>query len=140
MQSIMKSKIVQISAIISTVLVLFSFSLKVQQTPEWVVPAKYKNMKNPTTVDEKTLALVAKQLYLKHCKSCHGRKGLGNGPMAKNLEAFYIDFSTEEFQSQSDGELFYKTSEGTNQKPSFKKKLSETDIWFIVHYIRTLGE
>jgi len=43
------------------------------------------------------------------------------------------------FQSQSDGSLFYKTSEGRDDMPSFKKKIpDQDDIWNLVNYVRTL--
>jgi mono/diheme cytochrome c family protein len=49
------------------------------------------------------------------------------------------DFTNAETQKQPDGSLFYKTSEGRKDMPSFKKKISDPDdIWSIVNYIRTL--
>ena len=43
------------------------------------------------------------------------------------------------FQSQSDGSLFYKVSEGRDDMPSFKKKIPDAeDIWNLVNYMRTL--
>jgi hypothetical protein len=42
------------------------------------------------------------------------------------------------FQSQSDGALFYKTSEGRDDMPSFKKKIPDAeDIWNLVNFVRT---
>jgi len=50
-------------------------------------------------------------------------------------------FSAEEFQAQSDGELFFKTSFGRDDMPEFTKKLlDDEDRWLIVNYIRTLAE
>jgi len=51
------------------------------------------------------------------------------------------DFSMEEFQVQTDGEIFWKTTEGRDDMPTFKKKVpSDEDRWLMVNYIRTLAE
>ena len=67
---------------------------------DWKVPAKYENMKNPT--DPSVDLDIGKSLYSKHCKSCHGKEGYGDGPKADEVEGELGDFSTPEFQSQSD--------------------------------------
>lgn len=104
----------------------------------WVVPEKYKKMKNPVASDKESIA-AGKALYVKHCKSCHGTKGLGDGTKAAQLKTKCGDFSTTDFQSQSDGSLFYKASEGRDDMPSFKKKIpDQDDIWSVVNYLRTL--
>ena len=116
---------------------LYSFTSLVQE--EWKVPAKYETMKNP--VDAKTDAAIGKSLYKKHCKSCHGDEGYGDGPKADDLNGDLGDFSSEEFQAQSDGALFYKTTIGRDDMPEFTKKLPEDeDRWLIVNYMRTLAE
>ena len=49
------------------------------------------------------------------------------------------DTEKKEFQSQTDGELFYKTTEGRDEMPSFKKTIKDDeDRWLIVNYMRTL--
>ena len=64
-------------------------------------------MKNPT--DPKKDLNVGKSLFDKHCKSCHGKAGLGDGPKANEVNGDLGDFSSKKFQSQSDGALFYKS-------------------------------
>src|SRR3989304_5628594 len=101
----------------------------------WVVPEKSKIIKNPVKSDEASMGS-GKTLYNKHCKSCHGAKGLGDGPKSKELDTPTGDFSTSEFQGQTDGELFYKTKEGRDDMPSFKKKITDDEeIWAIVNYL-----
>ncbi|MDX5585835.1 MAG: cytochrome c [Aureibaculum sp.] len=105
----------------------------------WVVPAKYKTMKNPT--DPKVDLTIGKNLYSKHCKSCHGKEGYGDGPKADEQDGDLGDFSTSEFQAQSDGALFYKTTIGRNDMPEYTKKIpDDEDRWLIVNYMRTLAE
>jgi mono/diheme cytochrome c family protein len=123
-------KILIILGIIS--LTLYSFTDIIQD--EWVVPEKYVNMENPTNPDE-DLA-IGKSLYSKHCKSCHGKEGYGDGPKAEEQQGDLGDFSTEEFQAQTDGALFYKTSFGRDDMPEYTKKMpDDEDRWLIVNYM-----
>ncbi len=118
-------------------LALFSFTTIIQD--EWIVPEKYVNMKNP--IDANTDKAIGKSLYSKHCKSCHGKEGYGDGTKAAEQEGDLGDFSLEDFQSQSDGALFYKTTFGRDDMPEFNKKIpDDEDRWLIVNYMRTLEE
>ena len=118
------------------VTVLMAFVPKTKNDP-WPVPDKYKNMANPVKSDDASLA-TGKTLYNQHCKSCHGTKGKGDGPKAAQLDTESGDFTKADFQKQTDGSLFYKTSEGRKDMPSFKKKIAkQNDIWAVVNYMRT---
>ena len=124
----------------ASMVLLLAFSLGTQPTENWPVPDKYKNMKNPVSADKAALS-TGKTLYNQHCKSCHGKEGLGDGSQAGQLDTPCGDFSSEEFQSQSDGSIFYKTMEGKGDMPGFKKKISDAeDVWSMVHYMRTMEE
>ncbi len=119
-------------------IVSMSFTIDLQDI--WEVPEKYVNMENPTSSDKESLKY-GKSLYSKHCKSCHGKEGLGDGPKAAQLDTPSGDFTEEDFQVQSDGALFYKSREGRDDMPSFKKKIPDNeDMWLIVNYLRTLAE
>ncbi len=116
---------------------LFSFNKLTQE--EWKVPAKYEKMKNITKDNSGNLA-IGKSLYSKHCKSCHGSKGYGDGTKAANLKGDLGDFSSKKFQSQSDGALFYKSYIGRKDMPNYEKKMSEEDMWITISYMRTMGK
>lgn len=119
-------------------LVAMSSYILVSNTGDpWPVPEKYEKMKNPVEATSASLE-IGKQLYNQHCKSCHGKEGLGDGPKAAQLDTPSGDFTDESFISQSDGALFYKTIEGRDDMPSFKKKIpDEEDIWNVINYLRT---
>lgn len=104
---------------------------------EWKVPAADAKMKSTVTADDATLK-EGKAIWLKDCKSCHGVKGLGDGTKADKIDITCGDFSSKEFQSLTDGELYYKTTAGRKPMPSFKEKLSNTERWQVVAYMRTL--
>ena len=130
-------KYISIVFTVMLVTILMAFVPKTANDP-WPVPDKYKNMANPVKSDATSIA-TGKELYTQHCKSCHGTKGKGDGPKAAQLDTESGDFTKSDFQKQPDGALFYKTSEGRKDMPSFKKKIADpNDIWAVINYMRTL--
>lgn len=104
----------------------------------WEIPAKYKTMKN-TFKDDASLMKVGKMLYTKHCKSCHGGKGEGNGPKAKSMKTAIRSLKMPEVQAQSDGVLYYQSFIGRDEMPNYEKKIrDDEDRWAIINYLRTM--
>ena len=119
-------------------LMSFSFTIinSLDRKP-WPVPDKDKKMKNPVASNAESLA-AGKALWNTHCKSCHGAKGLGDGSKAAQLKTEPGDFSKAEVQNETDGTLFYRTSEGREDMPAFKKKIPDADDrWSVINFIRT---
>ncbi|NJO68972.1 MAG: c-type cytochrome [Bacteroidetes bacterium] len=106
------------------------------QPKPWEVPANYKTMKNPVKSTPESIAS-GKALYNQHCASCHGKKGLGDGPKARTLDTPSGDMSGTAYQGQTDGEHFYKTKFGRGDMPKYDKKISDEDMWSMVNYMRT---
>ncbi|HEY6503815.1 MAG TPA: c-type cytochrome [Chitinophagaceae bacterium] len=133
-QKLLKASVLALAAVFF-VSIMSGFNMADQKP--WPVPDNYQKMKNPVTSDAASIA-EGKTLYATHCKSCHGAKGLGDGNKAAQLKTEPGDFSKADFQSQSDGALFYKTSEGRDDMPGFKKKVPDAEErWAIVNYMRT---
>ncbi|MBU3743415.1 MAG: c-type cytochrome [Sediminibacterium sp.] len=129
-------KKITLFSMLTSALALVSFT--VMQVKPWPVPDKAAKTANPVKSDATAIA-AGKALWSQHCSSCHGKAGAGDGPKAEQLETQPVDFSKAAFQSQSDGSIFYKTSEGRGDMPSFKKKITDPDdIWALVNYMRTL--
>ena len=117
---------------------LYSFHKLDQE--KWVIPEKYVTMKNPTYSNKENL-LIGKALYSKHCKSCHGKTGIGDGPKADEFDSVIGDFSSKAFHAQSEGIIFYKSYIGRDDMPNYEKKIPDPmDMWFIVNYMRTLEQ
>lgn len=116
--------------------VLVGFMLQPKQPKPWPVPAEYKNKANPVKATSESVK-EGKTLYIKHCASCHGKTGLGDGPKAKLLDTFSGDLTSSAYQSQTDGEHYYKTLVGRDEMPAYKGKLSDEEMWSIVNYMRT---
>jgi mono/diheme cytochrome c family protein len=116
---------------------MFNNAVQAQQAKAkaWPVPDKDKAMKAPAKADVAT----GKELWAKHCKSCHGSKGLGDGPKSAALKTFAGDFSSAAFQAGTDGELFYRTNKGRDEMPAYEKKIPDAnDRWALVAYMRTM--
>jgi mono/diheme cytochrome c family protein len=105
----------------------------------WPAPAAAISVKNPVKADAVSIK-DGKELYIKNCKSCHGDAGKGDGTKAKNLDISCSDFSLAEFKKVSDGEVYWKMTEGRKPMPSFSKKLTDAERWSILNYIRTFAK
>jgi mono/diheme cytochrome c family protein len=103
----------------------------------WDVPAAEKNKKNPVKSSAESIKS-GKDLWAKHCASCHGRSGAGDGPKSATLKTKIMDFKSQQFQSQTDGEIAYKTNVGKGEMPAYSKKLQGNDVWDLVNYMRSL--
>ncbi|MFZ4465205.1 MAG: c-type cytochrome [Bacteroidales bacterium] len=137
----MKTRIILMSTFLVASFAFFAFSVPQDQKKPapWKIDAKYKAMKNPSAGDAESVKL-GKALYAKHCKSCHGNLGLGDGPKAANMETFPGNFSDAKFQSAyADGELLYMILEGRDEMPKFDGKIpDEEGRWAVVNYVRSL--
>jgi mono/diheme cytochrome c family protein len=109
------------------------------QSPPWVAPKEADNIKNPLTPNSSTLA-DAKALYIANCAPCHGDKGRGDGPAAAGLNPKPADHSSTAVQSETDGALFWKLSEGRAPMPAYKKIFTDQQRWELINYIRTLAK
>jgi len=136
----MKSFQIRLMAITLGMFLVFSLSHHASaQTAGWTIAPKFKTMKNPVASGKESIS-DGKELFAKHCKSCHGSAGLGDGPKAATLDVSCGDFSSKKFQSTADGEIFSQMTEGKGKMPSFKKLIPEDNSrWAIVNYLRTLA-
>ena len=137
----MKTK--NVAAILATLflgVVLMSFVTTQDQKKgaPWNVPAAYKTKQNPHKGDA-SLEKLGKAAWAKHCRSCHGNMGLGDGPKAASLKTHPGNFKDAKFQAQTDGEIYYQSIVGRDEMPNFEKKiLDEEERWAIVNLIRTM--
>ncbi|MBN9384076.1 MAG: c-type cytochrome [Chitinophagaceae bacterium] len=109
------------------------------QSSGWVAPKDAENMKNPLAANTSVLA-DAKVLYTANCGPCHGDRGRGDGPAAPGLNPRPADHSSAVVQTESDGALFWKLSEGRNPMPGYKKIFTDQQRWELITYIRTLAK
>jgi len=137
MKSLKKITTVVVTVMFGVALMAFIMPQEQKKGAPWQIPEKYKKMENPYSGD-KSLVKIGKMLYSKHCKSCHGSKGLGDGSKAAQLETFPGDFSSADFKKYTDGELYYMTYVGRDEMKPFDKKIpDEEDQWAVIMYIKT---
>jgi mono/diheme cytochrome c family protein len=106
---------------------------------KWPVPEAVKRIKNPFPLTEAGLN-VARGLYLDNCAQCHGEKGKGDGIEAAMYSVKPVDLTDPRVMSEmTDGELFYKITEGRRPMPSFKGVFNEEKRWQLVHLLRTFA-
>jgi mono/diheme cytochrome c family protein len=123
---------------IGIIAMAFSINQTQKKGEKWIIPDKYVQMKNPYK-DDASLNMVGLRNYNRHCRSCHGKEGLGDGVMAKNLKTFPGDFSSAEIQQYTDGEIYYISIIGRDEMPNYEKLIpSEEDRWAVVNHIRTM--
>jgi len=103
----------------------------------WEAPAGEKAKKNPLPDDAKVVDQGQKIAQV-NCATCHGAKGKGDGVAAAALSPKPADWTSKKIQAESDGELFWKISNGRGAMPSWKH-LPENDRWALVRYIHSLG-
>lgn len=105
----------------------------------WFAPVEAKKIVNPYDGNQIS-AQKGGMLFQKLCWTCHGKTGLGDGPAGKNLNPQPGNFKLGRVQSQSDGELFWKISNGKGMMLPYKHSLSEEQLWQLVNYIRSFKE
>ena len=104
---------------------------------EWKAPAEAKDLKNPIKKFDAKEKAEAKKVVDTNCAPCHGPSGKGDGPAAAALPTKPADWTSDKVQKQTDGEIFWKMSNGRGAMPPWKS-LAEKERWELVSYIRSL--
>jgi cytochrome c len=112
-------------------------------------PLEARAMKNPVEPTEKTIAS-GKKYYDRYCAECHGATGKGDGEkaavLAKAGEAKTPDLTDDKWDHGStDGEVFVNIRDGVGRNGVMKglngkPGISDTEMWSIVNYVRTLKQ
>ncbi len=141
MKFIQKSSILFVASVIAATF-LFSSTVHAQaKAKPWPVPDKDKALKSTDKLTDAGVIANGKDLWAKHCKSCHGTKGLGDGPKSATLKTSPGDFSTPAFKAYTDGEIYYRMNKGRDEMPAYEKKIPDAnDRWSLVAYMRTFAK
>lgn len=108
------------------------------------VPLKYRELINPLTGDTEALSR-GTEAYNALCIQCHGEKGRGDGVEAKGFNPPPGDLSRAGMAERSDGYLYWRITDGgafepfNSLMPAWGTLLSETEIWELVSFLRTLS-
>jgi mono/diheme cytochrome c family protein len=98
-------------------------------------------MKNPVAPTPESVS-DGKRVYQRYCASCHGANGEGGS--GNDLIPAAPDLTDKEWKHGStDGEIFAVIKNGVppdlNMVP-FGDQISDTEIWNVVNYIRSLAK
>ena len=112
-----------------------------RKTP--TAPADSLNMKNPVPLTPAVLQEAA-TIYKDKCIKCHGANGNGKGSGTKGMDVKPRDYTDKHVMEKiPDGQLFWITLNGsdpdTTEMEGYKKKLTEEQVWKLVHYIRSFA-
>ncbi len=79
------------------------------------------------------------RIYAKHCGSCHGEAGLGDGPTARlaGLKPANLPVAVRE---KSRAEIVGTISKGRKAMPAFGRILTDAERDAVYQYLRTLAE
>jgi mono/diheme cytochrome c family protein len=130
----------KVLAFVTASLITALVALSEEQSKEkWTAPAAEARKKNPVVSNEASLA-AGQKIYLKRCIGCHGKTGNGDGPDAADLGIHPAKLSDPATREQADGALFWKITVGKKPMPKYGSRLSPTDRWNVINYLRTLAK
>ena len=106
--------------------------------PEKPYNAEAAKLKNPVPSNPESIE-AGRKLYRRHCASCHGVGGKGDGGQALS-GGEPSDLTDDVWDTGgTDGEIFVVTREGlSSDMLAYKDKLKEKEIWQVVVFVRTL--
>ena len=126
------------AALLGTICISIVFAA--MQKQPWIVPEEAKNLKNPIAPTEAGIK-AAREIYLDDCAQCHGEFGKGDGSEASMYDPAPANLTdAPHMNSLTDGEIFYKISEGKKPMPAFKKRKTEEERWQLVNLVRTFSQ
>jgi mono/diheme cytochrome c family protein len=105
-----------------------------------VAPEEVLKMPNPIPSTAEIVKEVP-SVYESKCSKCHGDKGDGKGSATKGLDVKPRNYRDKTVMEKiPDGQLFWIIANGSDPEATemspYKKKLSEEQMWALVHYIR----
>ena len=105
-----------------------------------VIPPEEANRENPVKRTESVLA-EGKKLYGYQCAMCHGAKGDGKSDLAESMKMTLKDYTNaDSLKDLTDGALFYILTKGKGKMPSQEGRMSATQQWNLIHYIRSFAK
>jgi mono/diheme cytochrome c family protein len=103
---------------------------------QWEAPTEASALSNPVGNSAETLAM-GKEFYNQRCVDCHGKEGKGNGWLSKGIFKPPTNLASRVVQANTDGDLFWKITNGKSPMPANRIRFTDEQRWQIVSYIRT---
>jgi mono/diheme cytochrome c family protein len=104
------------------------------------IPAEESQRPNTVKPDADSLAQ-GKHMFTSQCAMCHGTAGDGKGDLAEDMKLKLTDYRDPEgLKGFTDGDLFYILTHGKGQMPDQGDRLTATQKWNLINYIRSLAK
>ena len=118
---------------------LLSFIGLTNQEDRWLAPEGAKKISNPVDASDKAESVMrGAKIFKTRCMICHGPQGKGDGIGGKALTPKPQNLTLPMVQAQTDGEIFWKVTNGRNDMIKWGPILTEAQRWDLVNYVRTL--
>ena len=103
-------------------------------------PAPQQIVRNPIPPTSDSIA-AGKTLYERHCQTCHGDDGLGDGPGGVGLEPPPANLA-EHVPLHGDADIFDFIGSGIEGTAmvGLSDRLTDDEIWHIINFIRTQAD
>ena len=123
--------------VVLVLMLIGSNKIIAQDNSKWVAPANSNSLKNPFEGNKNSIA-EGKEIYSQMCILCHGLQGKGNGAARLTLEKKPANFLALKVVNQTDGNIFWKITNGKAPMASYDELLTDDQRWKLVNYIREL--
>ena len=103
---------------------------------QWQAPAEARSLVS-TVKNDPDAAKKGQYYYNQRCVDCHGQRGFGNGFMSGTFKPKPTNLASRVVQANSDGELFWKITNGRSPMPANRIRFTDEQRWYIVAFLRT---
>ncbi len=93
-------------------------------------------LRNPLPLSRSSLDR-GQKVYNIYCITCHGPRGLGDGPVV-NPYPIPKSLHSPDMLRWGDGHLFHVITMGQGVMPSYAQQIQPQDRWAVIHYVRAL--
>jgi mono/diheme cytochrome c family protein len=104
---------------------------------EWQAPPEALSLTNPYKGNAEAIK-IGQAYYNQRCSDCHGGRGYGNGGMSRGLKKPPTNLASRMVQANTDGELFWKITNGRSPMPANRVRFDDNQRWYIVTFLRSL--
>ena len=131
-------------AILVTVILTYPLTVTAGDFKTPTAPESFLKMTNPISPTADAVKEVS-SVYESKCSKCHGDKGDGKGSATKGLDVKPRNYTNKAVMEKiPDGQLFWIIANGSDPEATemgpYKKKLSEEQMWALVHFIRAFAQ
>ncbi|NKE70760.1 c-type cytochrome [Candidatus Manganitrophus noduliformans] len=108
-------------------------------SPEGSIPRKSRSVLISPPAE--TLDRVARgaALFDVNCAHCHGKVGLGDGPVARYLVLPPFNLQADQTQQRPAKEIYEIVTDGRVVMPAFKGVLSAEERWAVAYFVKSFG-